>query len=119
MKNFFKKFQSYSFWVSLSGAVIVLLNALGRAFGFEIENQIVEDVIMSVAGVLMVLGVVSMKGSANTSKKDNDKNDSNEDVAKTEDNTGTSSTLNEDEKGETFVSKDKENLDDDKQNSHE
>ncbi len=56
MKNFFKKFRSYSFWVSLSGAVIILLNAFGRAFGFKIENQIVEDCIMAVAGLLVVLG---------------------------------------------------------------
>ncbi len=56
MKNFFKKFRSYSFWVSLSGAIIILLNAFGRAFGFKIENQIVEDCIMAVAGLLVVLG---------------------------------------------------------------
>ncbi len=59
MKNFFKKFQNYSFWVSLSAGIILLLNSLGRAFGFKIENKVVEDFIMSIAGVLVILGIVS------------------------------------------------------------
>lgn len=61
MKKFFQKFRSYGFWVSLSSALIVLLNALGRVFGFSIQNQIVEDVILSIASFLAVFGIVSMK----------------------------------------------------------
>ena len=60
MKNFFKKMKSYSFWVSFSGALIILLNAFGRIFGWQIENRIVEDCIMSIAGILVVFGVVTM-----------------------------------------------------------
>ncbi len=52
--------KSYSFWVSFSGALIILLNAFGRIFGWQIENQIVEDCIMSIAGILVVFGVVTM-----------------------------------------------------------
>ncbi len=74
MKNFFKKFRSYSFWVSLSGAVIILLNALSRLFGFEIENQVVEDVIMSVAGVFVVLGIVVYDKNSNSSENDDEEN---------------------------------------------
>ncbi len=60
MKNFFKKIKSYGFWLSLSSALVLLATALGNAFGFEIENKIIEDVVMSVAGVLAVFGIVSM-----------------------------------------------------------
>lgn len=115
MKNFFKKFQSYSFWVSLSGAVIVLLNALGSAFGFQIENQIVEDVIMSVAGVLMVLGVVSMKGSTGASNDDNENNESSEDAQEAEKETDTSNASKTNENEEPLVEKDEENVDENKQ----
>lgn len=73
MKNFFKKIKSYGFWVSLSSALVLLATALGNAFGFEIENKIIEDIVMSIAGVLAVLGIVSM-----TSKKDSEKNQNNE-----------------------------------------
>ncbi|MGN1201368.1 MAG: hypothetical protein ACI4R8_03840 [Candidatus Caccovivens sp.] len=75
MKNFFNKFRSYSFWVSLSGAIIILLNAFGRAFGFKIENQIVEDCIMAVAGVLVVLGVCFKTPNGETNEKDESDSD--------------------------------------------
>ena len=61
MKKFFKKMGDYNFWVSLSAGVIILLNAFGTAFGFSIKNQIVEDCIMAVAGMLVVFGIVNMK----------------------------------------------------------
>ena len=58
MKKLFKKIKNYSFWVSLSASVILLITALGNAFGFKIEDKIVNDIIMSIAGVLVVLGIV-------------------------------------------------------------
>lgn len=64
MKKLFKKIKSYSFWVSLSASIVLLLNAIGNAFGFKIEEKIVNDVVMSLAGVLVVLGVVSMNGAS-------------------------------------------------------
>lgn len=76
MKNFFNKIKSYSFWVSLSGAIIVLLNAFGNAFGFEIENKVVEDCVMSVASLLVVLGVVAN----GKNKAENSNQQQNEDV---------------------------------------
>ena len=75
MKNFFKKFKSYGFWVSLSAAIIVLLNALGRAFGFSIDEKIVDDVVMSLASLLVVLGIVDMSTNKNDSDDDFDDDD--------------------------------------------
>lgn len=60
MKKFLEKIKDYSFWVSLSASLILLLNSLGKAFGFEIENQVVEDCVMSIAGFLSVFGIVSL-----------------------------------------------------------
>lgn len=65
MKNFFKKIKSYGFWVSLSSALVLLATSLGNAFGFEIENKIIEDIVMAVAGVLAVFGIVSMNTKTN------------------------------------------------------
>lgn len=84
MKNFFNKMKTYSFWVSFSGALIILLNAFGRIFGFQIENQIVEDCVMSIAGILVVLGVVTMNGDNNKNSGDDQQNDSLEEDEKTE-----------------------------------
>ncbi len=58
MKNFFNRFRSYNFWISFSGVLIIALNAFGKVFGFTIENQAVEECILSFAGVLVVLGIV-------------------------------------------------------------
>lgn len=68
MKNFFKNMKSYKFWVNLSAAVIIFLNALSKPLGIEIENQIVEEIILGFAGVLVVLGLVSKP-----TQKDEDK----------------------------------------------
>ena len=55
-----KNFKSYGFWTALAGAVVVLINALGKCCGFSVEEEIVTDIIMAVAGVLVVFGIVSM-----------------------------------------------------------
>ena len=52
--------KSYSFWTALSGAVIVVVGAVGRAFGFSVEGKIISDIIMGIAGLLVVFGIVSM-----------------------------------------------------------
>ena len=57
MKN---KIKSYGFWTAFAGAVVVLVNALGQMFGFSVDNEIITNVIMAIAGVLVVLGVVTM-----------------------------------------------------------
>lgn len=99
MKNFFKKMKTYSFWVSFSGALIILVNALGRAFGFKVENQVIEDCIMSIAGILVVLGVVTMgdKKIKNDDKSGDDVFDENEEKSDSENDTIT------EENGEDFV----------------
>lgn len=76
MKN---KIKSFSFWTALSGAVVVLLNALGQAFGFYVNNEIVSDIIMAIAGLLVVFGVVSMPNN-NQDNSNSTENDAIEDL---------------------------------------
>ena len=63
-----KKFKQYSFWTSLSGAIILFVEVLGRIFNFIPNNALINDLIMSIAGILVVLGIVS---SPNNEKDDN------------------------------------------------
>lgn len=56
MKN---KFKNYSFWVALSGAVIIFVEAIGKLCGFTTDSDVINNVIMGFAGVLVVLGVVT------------------------------------------------------------
>ncbi len=69
-----KIFKNYSFWTALAGAVVIFLNALGDLFGFSIDNDVVTAVITGFAGVLVVLGVVSMgETKQDTKDVENDK----------------------------------------------
>lgn len=65
-----KRFKSYSFWTALVGAVVVFLNALGDCFGFSIDNDLVSGLIMAFAGLLVVLGVVTMPKDSENSQSD-------------------------------------------------
>lgn len=64
------KIKSYSFWTALSGAVVVLLQALGDCFGFSIQSEVVSGIIMAIAGILVVFGVVSMPKNSTGNKTD-------------------------------------------------
>ena len=57
MKN---KFKNYSFWISVTGAVVLLLNNLGKIFGFSVNNEAIFSVVDGVCGVLVVFGVLTM-----------------------------------------------------------
>ena len=52
--------KSYGFWTALAGSIVVLVNAIGRACGFFVEEALISDIILGVAGVLVVFGVVTM-----------------------------------------------------------
>lgn len=93
MKKLLEKMKSYSFWISLSGALIIFINCLGNIFGFKIDNSVVENVIMSFAGVLVVLGIVVK----DTKKEENSKKELNE----------------EDEENSELDDKDEETIEDD------
>ena len=53
-----EKMKKYNFWTSLAGSVVILICAIGKFCGFEIENEIISNVIIAFAGVLVVFGVV-------------------------------------------------------------
>ena len=60
------KFKSYSFWMSVAGAVILVINNIGKVCGFAIDSEIVTEIVDSVCGVLILFGVITMS-------KDDDK----------------------------------------------
>lgn len=51
--------SSYNFWTTLAGAIALVASAIGRAFCVKIEEQIVTDIVMAIAGVLVAVGIVS------------------------------------------------------------
>ncbi len=71
--NLKNRVKTYAFWVALSSAVVVLVQSLGKLFGFEIESSTIENVIMSICGVLIVLGIVTNSTDSKTDAVDYDK----------------------------------------------
>lgn len=58
MKTFKEKIKTYSFWTGLSAAVVLLCNSIAKCFGFSIDDGFIEDIIMSICGVLVAVGFV-------------------------------------------------------------
>lgn len=70
--------KTYAFWVALSSAVVVLVESFGKLLGFHIESTTIENVIMSICGVLIVLGIVTNSDSGTGSDTNsNDQLDTN------------------------------------------
>lgn len=53
-----KKFKTYTFWISLLGAVIVLINALGTTFGFGVDEVAITSIVTAILGVFVTLGLI-------------------------------------------------------------
>lgn len=59
MFNLKNKVKNYGFWMSLTGAVILMLQTFGNYCGFSINSVAIESIITSICGVLVVLGIIS------------------------------------------------------------
>lgn len=51
---------SYSFWTALAGALAMLGSTIGKIFSVNVEGETIADIVMSIAGVLVAVGVVTM-----------------------------------------------------------
>ena len=53
-----KKFSTYAFWVGLSSAIVIFLEDIETLLGVNINTQLIENLILSFCGILVVLGIV-------------------------------------------------------------
>lgn len=56
--NIKEKVKSYSFWVSLSSALILIIKVIGNKFGFTIDATLASDLITSLCSILVVTGII-------------------------------------------------------------
>ncbi len=52
------QFKSYTFWAGLASALVILAQSIAELFGYHFETSLIENIIMSICGVLVVLGIV-------------------------------------------------------------
>lgn len=60
MKKLKSLVKSYGFWTALAGALVVFVGVIGDACGFKVKDKLISDIVMAVAGLLVVFGVVTM-----------------------------------------------------------
>ena len=51
--------KTYSFWISLVSAVLIIIRILGEYFGWFINEKLVMDIVTGICGVLVLLGILS------------------------------------------------------------
>lgn len=56
-----KRIKTTSFWLGLSGAVVIFVGAIASIFGIKIQSEVIEDIIMSVCSVFICFGFVNKK----------------------------------------------------------
>ena len=83
--KFKDRIKSYSFWTALSAGVVVFAQAIAKCFGLQIQEELISDIIMSICGLLIVFGVVTMPKKNDTTEEknngeENNLNNDNEDV---------------------------------------
>lgn len=61
--NLKEKIKSYSFWVSLASAVILILKVLGSRFGFSVDETMISDLFTALCSILVILGIIVVPGS--------------------------------------------------------
>lgn len=52
------KIKSYSFWVSLASAIVLILKVLGSRFGFTIDESMLSDLFTALCSILVLLGII-------------------------------------------------------------
>lgn len=72
--------KSYSFWTTLAGSLALVASAIGKAFSIKVEEKIIIDIVMAIAGVLVAVGVVTMP--SDKSKADEKEDASKEEIVK-------------------------------------
>lgn len=77
--NLKSRVKSYSFWVSLSSAVFLLLKLLGQQFGFYVDENLFSDLFTTLCGIMVILGIIVPPASStnNTSKTIQKNNENN------------------------------------------
>ena len=94
MKN---KFKSYTFWLTLIGAVIILVNTLGTTFGFSVNEVAITSIATAVLGIFVTLGIVHKDSKSEQEKKQDETKDETKDEQTGEQDLENSSTKADEE----------------------
>lgn len=64
------KVKTYSFWISLVSAILIVVRVIGQHFGWFINESLIMDIVTGVCGVLVLLGILSSPTKKETIMED-------------------------------------------------
>ena len=70
MKN---KLKTTSFWLGLSGVIVIILESVSSIIGIDLYPKVVEGIVLSICSILVTIGIVTKKNEgdkANTTKEE-------------------------------------------------
>lgn len=72
--NLKQKAKTYSFWISIISAVLIVVRILGEHFGWAINESLIMDIVTGVCGILVLLGILSSPAKKDESMEETIKN---------------------------------------------
>ena len=67
-----KKIKTTSFWLTLSGAVVMLLDTISNIIGLDLYSKKVESIILAICTFLVMTGVITKKDVSDPEQKKSD-----------------------------------------------
>ena len=67
-----KKIKTTSFWLTLSGAVVMLLDTISNIIGLDLYSKKVESIILAICTFLVMTGVITKKDVSDPEPKKSD-----------------------------------------------
>ena len=55
------KLKTTSFWIGVSGAIVLILDSISSIFNIKLYSQEVQTVIISICSILVMMGFVTKK----------------------------------------------------------
>lgn len=81
MKN---KIRTTSFWLGLSGAIVIILETVSKVVGLNLYSKEIESIILSICSALVMVGIITKKNV--TDEKNSSSEDLLEEINKNKDN---------------------------------
>lgn len=56
-----ERIKTTSFWLGLSGVLVIMFECISKIFSFSIGSEVVQDICFTIGSVLVVLGFITKK----------------------------------------------------------
>lgn len=77
--------KTYSFWVSLASAIILIVKLIGQKYGLNIDETFISDLVTTICGLLVILGIIVVPKSDINLNEDTNNNLKNTNISSNED----------------------------------